>query len=148
MRDGAGTVVGIRLRNVAGDKWAVTGSRAGLFVPATLEPQRRVYVCEGPTDTAAALTIGLYAIGRPSCMGNEADVYATIRRLRIREAVIVADADAPGQRGAAKLVEGMPCVSCVWTPEGKDIREYVTKLGGDRETVEDSIRNLVWTWAH
>src|SRR6185295_4140079 len=66
MRNGDRNVIGIRLRNDAGHKWAVKGSKQGLFSPSYPASQTG-FICEGPTDTAAALSIGLWAIGRPSC---------------------------------------------------------------------------------
>ncbi len=70
MRDAVGGVIGIRLRCPhTARKWAVPGSRAGLFYPAEIfkaERSLRVFVTEGPTDTAALLSIGLPAVGVPS----------------------------------------------------------------------------------
>ena len=66
MRDGYGEILGIRLRSESGQKWAVTGSRQGIFLPIS-RLESTVWICEGPTDTAAALTLGLSALGRPSC---------------------------------------------------------------------------------
>ena len=63
--DGYGNMVGIRLRNERG-KFAVRGSRQGLFL-ASVPVQKTLFVCEGPTDTAAAIDLGLFAVGRPNC---------------------------------------------------------------------------------
>ena len=74
-------VVGIRRRFPSGRKLSVRGGREGLFVPpgvgfrdpflgddgTNFEP---LYVCEGPTDTAALLDLGFSALGRPSCRGG------------------------------------------------------------------------------
>jgi hypothetical protein len=135
-------VCGIRLRNDSGQKWAVKGSKQGLFIP-DVEAQKTLYVLEGPTDTAAALSVGLYAIGRPSCLGCEEEIVKFIRQERINRAVIVTDNDLPGLRGAAKLSKTLPVMSCVWTPFGKDMREFVQR-GGDRRIVETLIKDLVW----
>lgn len=144
MRDGAGKVVGIRLRSTAGDKWAVKGSKAGLFLPQTLPVASLIYVVEGPTDTAAALTIGLYAIGRPSCLGCESDVIQTVRRLGCRQVVVVADADDPGQRGAEKLQAALPVASLIYTPPAKDIRAAVV-AGMTADDVTRAIFQRRWT---
>lgn len=132
----AGAVVGIRLRAMDGRKWAVTGSRQGLFIPAIEYAEARLFICEGPTDTAAALSIGLDAIGRPSCRGLELETAAAIRRLGYREVVIVANNDEgkprpdgalfyPGQDGAAALAQCMPVPHRVWLPPAKDLRDLV-----------------------
>ena len=122
MRNEAGTMTGLRVRTEAGDKWAVKGSTAGLFLPS-LAPAARVYVVEGPTDTAALLTLGLYAVGRHACLGQENMTARYLQRIGARECVIVADADEPGQRGAEKLLAALPVPACIVTPPAKDIRE-------------------------
>jgi hypothetical protein len=83
------------------------------------------------------------AIGRPSCLGCEEEIVKFIRRNRVNRVVIVTDNDLPGLRGAAKLSRMLPVMSCVWTPFGKDMREFVQR-GGDRRIVETLIKDLVW----
>ncbi len=62
------TLIGMLRRYPEGRKYCVEGSKRGL----SLDPQHElvydvpVIVVEGPTDTAAALTLGCQAIGRPS----------------------------------------------------------------------------------
>jgi len=142
MRNGTGAVVGIRLRNLSGDKWAVQGSHAGLFIPdAPSHPT--LYIVEGVTDCAAALTMGLYAIGRPSCSGNETDVQILLARQRTQNVVICADNDESGQRGATKLQAVLKVSSCIWTPPAKDVRAFAN-AGGTADTVRSLVKNLVW----
>lgn len=140
MRDGQGNVCGIRLRNVDGDKWAVKGSNAGLFEPRT-EPQRRLHIAEGPTDTAALLSLGLFAVGRPSCLGQEDTINATVRRLGISEVVIMSDADEPGQRGAGKLQRWLSVPSVIVTPPAKDVREAVA-AGWDTDEINNTVHGM------
>jgi hypothetical protein len=97
MRDAGSKITGIRLRTDDGQKYAVKGSKQGLFIPDT-EAQSTLYILEGVTDAAAALTIGFYAIGRPSCLGCEDMTAKFIRKHKIRRAVVVSDNDAPGIR--------------------------------------------------
>ncbi len=144
MFDGAGAVVGIRLRRPAGDKFAVKGGRAGLFLAPSLPAQPILFVCEGPTDTAAALTLGLYAAGRPSCLGCHAEVIQTAKRTRCRQVVIVADADEPGQRGAEKLQAALPVQSIIYTPPCKDLRAAVA-AGLDAADIARAISQMRWT---
>jgi len=107
MRRGDGTICGLRLRSPSGAKYAVRGSRQGLFIPDGIDATGRLLVCEGPTDTAACLDWGLPAIGRPSCNGGTRDVVAYLRLHRPAEVVLLADADAPGQRGASVLAAAL-----------------------------------------
>lgn len=128
-------VVGIRLRSMAtGDKWSVRGGRAGLFVPKglTVQPDR-LFVCEGPTDAAAVLSLGAGAIGRPSCHGAVAMTCKLVRRLEPTECIVVADDDGHGAgiRGAESLacvlVTVCPSVRVVMPPKGfNDVRDWIT----------------------
>jgi 5S rRNA maturation endonuclease (ribonuclease M5) len=144
MYDGQGKMCGMRLRAVNGEKWAVKHSESGLFVPNGIPVQPRLHLVEGPTDCAAALSIGLYAIGRPSCRGQEKTVCDTVRRLKIKEVVIIADADVPGQEGARRMQEELLVPSVVITPPGKDVREAVAD-GWNLDQVEAAVKNLVWS---
>ena len=101
MRAEDGRVVGIRLRWPSGRKTAVKGSRNALFLPST-ELGGTIFVTEGESDCAAALTIGVAAIGVPGA-GQAAGVLA--RAVRGREVVIVTDRDTPGRRGGAALAQ-------------------------------------------
>lgn len=146
MKDAKGNLIGIRLRGDSGAKWAVKGSKQGLFIPSEYPyclDNGTSYIVEGPTDLSAAMTIGLYAIGRPSCLGQEEMIVDYIREKKVRRAVIVTDNDEPGLNGARKLQSKLPVKSCLWIPPTKDIREFV-KLGGKVSTIENSIKDLVW----
>ncbi|MCP4891919.1 MAG: hypothetical protein GY904_35690 [Planctomycetaceae bacterium] len=127
-------VVGIRLRCMrTGRKWSVTGGTAGLFVPADLSPNvDRMFIAEGPTDTAALLSIGFDCIGRPSCNGAVAITTKLVKELQPGEVVIVADADAngAGKRGAESLAVGLVTVCArvriIFPPDGiNDARDWV-----------------------
>lgn len=142
MRDGFGNYTGIRLRNERGEKWAVKGSHQGIFLPdATV--QATAMLCEGPTDTAAALSIGFYAVGRPSCSGGMRDVRVAFQRLGVRRAVIVADNDDPGLRGADMLARQLPIPTCVLVLPCKDVRQFVND-GATKEVVDSMINGLLW----
>jgi len=144
MRDANKKIIGIRLRSEAGDKWAVKGSKAGCFYTTKLPVGKTLYVLEGPTDTAAGITLGLTAIGRPSCLGCEAQVVEYVRLNKISEVVVCSDNDAPGLRGAEKLQAALKVPSCIWVPPCKDLREFLS-LGGDAQMIDSMIRNLIWT---
>lgn len=127
MLDAQGRLVGVRLRTVGGKKFAIKGSREGLFYSQDLHAGSRLLVCEGPTDTAALLDLGFDAVGRPSCTGGTKHIVALVKRLQPEEVVIVADSDTPGQRGADRLASALlpyvPAVKVIAPPEGvKDAR--------------------------
>lgn len=148
MKSPDGKVIGIRLRNDKGDKWAVKGSKSGLFIPNdyTFIDDRVLYLVEGPTDLAAAMTIGLRAFGRAACVGQENFILQYIAKQKIERLVIVTDNDEPGLRGAEKLQSMLSILSCVWVPPCKDIREFVN-LGGNYNTMQAILKELVWSKA-
>lgn len=126
MRDAAKRIVGIRRRIVAGGKNSVSGGHEGCFVPIGLGPDP-LYICEGPTDTAAMLSIGLTAIGRPNCTGGTIIVAALVA---LRHVVIVADSDTPGLRGASALAKKLTplckSVDMIEPPDPyKDVRQWI-----------------------
>jgi DNA primase len=103
MSNAAGDVLGIRLRLPGGRKLSVKGGKEGLFLPEGIDAGGPLLVCEGPTDTAALLDLGFNVVGRPSCTGGVKLLVELVRKHRPEGVVIVADADAPGQRGAERL---------------------------------------------
>ena len=132
MADERSTIIGIRRRLGNGRKICVRGSQNGLFIPAGIEQATRLVICEGPTDCAAALDLGWDAIGRPNC---ESKIALTCRYVRRRTAVIVADRDSAGMRGARTLFEALDAsgsaVRIIMPPAGcNDLREW--KQGGGR----------------
>lgn len=149
MRDGEGAIVGVRLRAMDGRKWAVRGSRAGLIYAPDMSGLRPVLVCEGPTDTAAAMTLGYAAVGRPSCRGQE-DLLRDLLARVPGDVVIVADNDSPkgngarpGLAGALDLARDLRRPCRVVLPQGKDIREWV-RGGAQRGDIEAAIRDARW----
>ncbi|MEI6789362.1 MAG: toprim domain-containing protein [bacterium] len=147
MYDGTGQVCGIRTRNRDGSKRAVTGSRAGVFLPTMHDPAAKPVICEGPTDAAAAFALGFYPIGRPSCTGCERHVADTCHRLGIKEVTLCADADGPGIAGARKLGDVLQAAKisvCMVTPCGhKDLRDWF-KAGATRDMVDAQWSQAKW----
>lgn len=139
MKDAYNNTVGIRLRNDVGEKWAVKGSRAGLFYD--VPPVGEVWICEGPTDTAAALTLGARAIGRPSCRGSEDEILTLIRQCN--RVLIVSDNDGPGWSGAEQLQAKIRALSLIWSPPTKDLRSFLTH-GGSMSLLQSLINGLKW----
>ena len=146
MTDPNGIVRGIRLRRPNGFKFAVTGGRDGLFIPGSPtdgDDAAPLFICEGPTDTAALRDIGFRdVVGRPSCTGGTAYV---MQLARGRQVVIVADSATPGQRGAIRLAGELrgvcPLVRIIVPPPGiKDARAWL-RAGARRSDIEVTIRN-------
>lgn len=103
MRNWREEIVGFRTRTEDGQKFAIKGSRSGLFIPAGRQRgSGLVWIVEGPTDVAAMVEMGLNAIGRPSCRGCEQEI---VRWTRGMQVVVVADNDDPGIAGAESLIQ-------------------------------------------
>ena len=141
MRDGYNNIVGIRLRSAQG-KFAVRGSRQGIFT-ASVSPQPVLYVCEGPTDTAAALDLGLFAVGRPNCCCGDLDIKLYHRCYQITRVVIVSDNDKPGLDGARKVGTELQLPFAVYVPPAKDLREFV-RFGGTKQMIENTLKSSLW----
>ena len=139
MRDGRGRVVGVQNRfHESGEKRVMKGHASGVFEPFQLDVRDRdLVVCEGASDTAAALSIGLEAIGRFSCSGTLTEIVERIRRHRPARVTIVADNDDCGLRGARDLVgklDGIALAQIRTPPPGiKDMRSWTHAgaLAGD-----------------
>ena len=141
MCDGYGNVIGIRLRNERG-KFAVRGSRQGIFLTA-VPAQKTLLVCEGPTDTAAALDLGFFAVGRPNCSCGGVEIRTYARRHECAGAVIVSDNDKPGLDGARKVGAELRMPYAIYVPPAKDLREFC-RLGGTRNMIENTLKQIVW----
>lgn len=157
MRDAALQCIGIRTRDTIGGKKAIFGSRGGLFIPRGLRNDR-LYICEGPTDTAALLDLHLNAIGRESCSGGVPLIVELLNERRYEEAVIVSQRDEakprvkgrpelgvwyPGQDGAGKLAsvarDYCPDVRVIMPPIGiKDARAW-KKQGATAADLEQAV---------
>ena len=154
MRDAHGKITGLRYRHLGtGKKWSAKGSKDGLFYAGNglargdaSKSGRELVIVEGPTDTAAALAIGLNAVGRSSCMTGAALLREYIRARRIRRVTVVADGDEPHYRpngswwrpgldGAKRLVQGLGVAArIVLPPPGiKDFRDWYRSGKIDRE---------------
>jgi len=147
MFDGKRQPIGIRLRAESGRKWAVSGSRNGLFWPHGLAGGGPLLVAEGPTDVAAMLDLGYDAIGRPSCAGAVEMVVEVVQCLRRRDVVIVSDADEPGIEGADRLAkaltQGGHRPKVIQPQQAEDARAWV-QAGATRAMVDCVIANALY----
>lgn len=143
MKDETGKIIGIRLRNDEGRKWAVTGSHSGLFYANVVNPNTAV-IAEGPTDTAAGYSLGYFTIGRPSCNSCVDMTVKLLKIKQVRRVIIVADNDKPGLDGAAVLQHAINGIKTViWVPPVKDLRDFVFQKG-TRAEMDSLTRALVW----
>lgn len=141
MRDASGRIIGARRRFIGGKKLSVAGGHEGCFYPPGVigDQTTCVYVCEGPTDCAALLSVGVAAIGRPSALGG-VEILKTMLRVKRLDVVIVADNDKPdakgnrvGMQGAERLANelvwiGQRVVKVIAPLKGKDVREWKPSL--------------------
>jgi len=139
--------IGIRLRSRDGAKFAVTGSKAGVFYPygahRTISPQERLLICEGPSDSAAALDLGFFPVGRASCRGGTEIILHIIEQHSPAEVIVVTDNDGPGVGGARALLESIHRPAKLFVPPTKDLRGFL-KAGGSHQLLDAMVRNLLW----
>lgn len=160
-RNADGSVVGINTRLPDGRKLVGKGQHRGLIIPTGFaELPDPVLIPEGPTDTAACVTMGLAAVGRPMAKGG-LDQLAEL--LRDRPDVIIvgendpkADGTWPGRDGtesmAGKLAETWrrPVAWVIPTEGIKDVREHLCQHNGTdpieigRELCAYLRDNLIW----
>ena len=144
MFDAEREMIGIRLRAENGKKWAIRGSRNGLFWPEDLTGSGPLLVCEGPTDVAALLDLGYDAIGRPSCAGAVELVIQVGHHFHRRDVVVVADTDGPGIDGADCLAQALTEAGhrpkVIQPTQGKDARAWL-RAGATRAVVDTVIAN-------
>lgn len=141
MKDAGGNIIGIRRRLPNGKKLCLRGSRSGLFYPEEKSSNQTVLICEGESDTAAALTLGFSAVGRPGCSQCLAMLCDWCDQHRISEAIIVADNDPNGigQKGAKELLKevvNVVIMAKIIIPPApfKDLRDWL-KGGATREDI-------------
>jgi len=158
MRDGAGKIIGIRLRNFDGNKWAVYGSKNGLFYkPGSLTSD--IFVCEGPTSAAALITMKFSTIGRPSNLSGTQMLVDLISSLGDVHAVVMSEMDGkpecqfcndnfcqhckPGEYGASVVsskISGYAKSVRVLNPAvGKDVRDWL-KSGANRQVIMEHLK--------
>jgi hypothetical protein len=168
MRGGQGEIIGARLRNNAGLKWAIPGSQSGIFIPAVavadlfeMRYNDTLFLPEGPTDTAALRSVGLLAWGRPNCNSGIGQILSLLKQHQwmqfIKRIVVVSDNDEiktrpdgskwyPGYDGALRLASSIHIRHTVWmTPSPhKDVRQFV-KAGATADLIMSMVNKKIWT---
>jgi len=119
-RNSNGRIVGITRRFKTGDKMSMRWSSHGLFfadnwnlMPGT------VFVPEGGSDTAALISIGLNAVGRPSATGGMNHLPGLLKGTERKICVLAENDEAPERRGE---IQACPphCVCCPYCWPGLD----------------------------
>jgi hypothetical protein len=138
-RDGNATVMGLLRRYANKKKKRMTGSQCGLLFDPTEAITDVLLIVEGPSDVAAAMTMGICAVGRPNNMGG-AELLATFNRRGVADdvfVVVLGENDRkptglwPGREGALHVAGHMARLlgkRMAWAmpPEGvKDLREWM-----------------------
>lgn len=127
MTDGE-DVVGLKVRTEDGLKVCAKGSRLGVIVPFSFQPDApELWVTEGESDLmAAAGALRLNAIARPGCTSCTRIIS---RMAAGRHLIVLADNDAPGLDGAARLVKACSSAmsATVLAPPAKDVRDWVKR---------------------
>jgi hypothetical protein len=135
-RDGSGMVVGIVRRYGDGSKKHMSGGSAGLYYANSWrDTAGPVLLPEGGSDTAALLTMGLSAIGRPSNTGGIQHLAKLLRHDR-RQVVAIGENDRKPDRVGAMAQCPSGCPGCSWCWPGKfgakATAERLTQLLGRR----------------
>lgn len=133
--NGKGEICGILRRYRTGNKYTMTGSHRGLTLPqGWKESGEPLYICEGQSDVAAAISKGMRAIGRPGISAGLGDL-ATLLRQESGKLIMVADNDrhdknrSKAKELASKLAHTLQrSVKLIAPPSGyKDLREFLTE---------------------
>lgn len=134
MRDGDGRIIGIRYRALNGRKWALPGSKTGLFIGEN-EPLGIVMMPEGPSDAAVLRELGFTVWGRPDARSGAEHAKYRLTKLRssgieVDEIVVVGDDDVAGLSGATsfanRIASAAPLgVRVMIPPKGLDVRQWV-----------------------
>lgn len=144
MRDQVGRVCGVPLRSASSFKFAIPGSKNGLFIPMwQAGPPDRLLIAEGESDTAAMLDLGFCTIGKPGAGNADELTVRYVRNIRPRSIVVVADNDAIGRSRAQSLGRHLSTVHAnvrvIYPPDGvKDAREW-KKRGANAASIESAI---------
>jgi len=131
MRDAQGKVVGLRLRNYDGFKYAVSGSRNGLFYhPQSLVKRASILIVDGASDSFVGWTKGLNIIGRPSSTTGNPEIMEMFQWLKPTEIHQILDADTNANRehardAANELISQYSYGSIFYPSKGKDLREWL-----------------------
>lgn len=112
-RDFKGNVVGLVRRYEDGSKKTLPGTKCGLFYPMERKGLKGpVLILEGGSDVAAAFSVGVPAIGRPSNTGGAEWIGEMLGKKR--KVVIGENDESPERRGRVSTcpIDCQGCLNC------------------------------------
>jgi len=142
-RDHTGHIIGIGTRNPEGDKRFMPGGRRGLiYTHGWSAGEGPILLVEGLSDTAAAMSVGLAAIGRPSATGGVDLLASLLKDTPAQRPIIVLgendqkpDGTWPGRDGAERTAGNLAeklrrPIGWALPPDGaKDLRAWLQAHG-------------------
>jgi len=142
-----GIVCGILRRFPDGAKLTVKGSKVGAFVPHRIVLSSPVVICEGPTDVAALLDMGIAGLGRQSCRCDMRP-FASWLYDKDLDVVVLGENDQknglwPGRDGAIHCANQLSRImdkpiSAAMPPAGiKDVREWRREGAARKHLIND-----------
>lgn len=124
-RDAAGNVIGITRRYENGEKKTMYRTKTGLFFPIETSGLRGpILIVEGGSDVAAAYSVGMPAIGRPSNTGGAGWIQKLIGNKR---AIVIGENDLDESRRGKNKTCPANCNGCGHCWPGKFGAEMVAK---------------------
>lgn len=108
--------IGIKRRFTDGSKYYIPGGTSGLYMAREwYMAAGPIFLPEGGSDTAALLTMGLCAVGRPSNIGGVTRLAGLLSNIGNRPIVVLGENDSkPEKRGQEKTKASCPlrCKGC------------------------------------
>lgn len=119
-RNARGRTIGIVRRYPDGTKKHMPGGHAGLYIARDWHSAAGpILLPEGGSDTAALLTMGLSAVGRPSCTGGVAMLTELLKHHLERAVVVLGENDRKPDRVGTIAQCSADCYGCSWCWPGK-----------------------------
>lgn len=141
-----GMVVGIVRRyrvgvsEGGGNKLTVPGSKHGLYLPRNWwQSPGPVVLCEGGSDTAALLTMGMCAIGRPSNVAGVNLLIGVLREFE-RPIIVLGERDQKLERVGTTKSCPANCDGCAWCFPGR----FGARATAERLAKSLSGKRIMW----